>query len=498
MSAPPGVSAPAPISQLRRTLGEALADRRLVFAIVIPTLVGLLVAGSNLGAKALWYDETFEALLVSFPPIRFAGWVATFEASGAFYHSLLWVWKFLGTSEVALRLPSVIFGVACIPVTFLIGRRFMSLGWAAIAAFLLAFSALWLSHAQEARPYALYLLMSLLSTLALIRAIEVPVRARWIVYAVVTVLAVWTHLMMVFVVLAQAVAMAVHPEARRWWRPAAVSVGLAAVAAMPIAISIMRANQARWYWIGPPTLEGLWAGIVHITNSSSLLLILLWLGLAAVGVAVGFRRWLVDRALAWPVFVVALIAVVPILAPWLASFIRPVYTPRYILPVLPALILLTTLGLSVVRPRVIAAGLAGVLVVTGGLGVQHWQTSPVYADWRTAMRTIIDDGTPSDGLAYFYRGPFDPGALYEYRYYLTQIPNSDDRPTLIRLQPSDAPLEQQIDTAVAGYDRLWLVGFGMSDPDKQRGLAEIERQYALDRDFDVYGLDLRLYIRRPV
>lgn len=52
-------------------MAVALADDRVLFGIVTPTLVGLLVAGWNLGGKPLWYDETFEALLVMHPPLRF-------------------------------------------------------------------------------------------------------------------------------------------------------------------------------------------------------------------------------------------------------------------------------------------------------------------------------------------------------------------------------------------------------------------------------------------
>src|SRR5438128_899013 len=150
---------------------QALAARvrsiepSFAIALAIPVALGIVIAAWNLGGKPLWYDETFEALLVMRPPKQFAYWVATFETTGAFYHSLLWVWRFLGTNEFLLRLPSVIFAVATLPVTFFIGRRFLSVPWATLAGILLAVSALWLSHAQETRPYALFVLMSGLSTL---------------------------------------------------------------------------------------------------------------------------------------------------------------------------------------------------------------------------------------------------------------------------------------------------------------------------------------------
>ena len=348
-----------------------VADHPIPLAIGAVTAVALVVALWNLGGKPLWYDETFEALLVMHPPLRFAYWVATFETTGAFYHSLLWVWKFLGTNEFALRLPSVLFAVTAIPVTVFIGRRLVSTRWAIVAGLLLALSGLWLHHAQEVRPYSLYLLMAGLSTLALLRTLERPDRGRWIVYAAITVFAVWTHMMMVFVVLGHAVAMALHPDVRRWWRPAAASVVLAALAAVPIAFSITHANQARWDWIADPTPAGLRDGIWYLTSDTGFIA-LLWFVLWALGIAIGVRRWTTDRRSAWPIVLIAAISVTPILVPWLLSFVRPMYTPRYILAVLPAMILLGTLALSTIRPRVVAIGIACVLVGAGAINVWHW------------------------------------------------------------------------------------------------------------------------------
>lgn len=485
-------------AEVSAAVARLRSDRGLLLGLLVPAAVGVLVGAWNLGGKPFSYDETFEALLVMFPPFRFAGWVVTFEASGAFYHSFLWVWKFLGTSEVALRLPSLIFSVAAIPVTYLIARRVLSAPWAFVAGLFLAVSALWLAHAQEARPYGLYLLMATLSTLALLRAIERPDRLRWAVYAVVTVLAMWSHLMMAFVVLAHALAIAVHPDVRRWWRPAALSLAAAAVAGVPIAISIMRSNQARWYWITDPTPQGLWEGLRHLLSDGGYLLTLSWLALLAIGIVAAAWRWRGDRRAAWPLVVVVAWLVVPIVVPWVLSFIRPMYTPRYIFPVLPALFILATFGISRIRPRLAAAGIAGFLVVVGALGVQHWHASLERPDWRTAIRILVDDGTTTDGLAYFYRGAFEPGALYEYRYYLTQIPGSQDRPTLLRLPATADPIEQRVTEAIANYKRLWFIGIpqGLDDETEQQAADQIGREFELAQDFAVPGLTVRLYLRR--
>lgn len=472
-------------------------EPRLLIAVALPVVVGTFIALWNLGGKPLWYDETFEALLVMHPAKKFAYWVATFETSGTFYHSLLWVWKFIGTNEFALRLPSVVFGVLALPVTFAVGRRFLTVPWAFLATLLLAVSPLWLSHAQEARPYALFLLMSGVSTWALLRATEQASRVRWAIYTLATVLAIWSHLMMAFVVLAQVIALAVHPHARSWWRGAAASVAICALSALPIAYSISHANQHRWDWLQGATGQGLWEGFRHLASDPGFLLTDLWLLLWGVGIAIGLRRFFANRLTAWPIVVIALISVLAVIGPWLGSFFKEMYAPRYIFEALPPMILLGTLSLSVVRPWLIGAAI-GVLLLGSWIYVVATSIQTLgWPDFRTAVRDVVAEGTPADGLAYFYNGPFEPGAQYEYRYELSQIPDAADRPTMILLPATTDPLAQRVDTAIAAYQRIFLIGTpeGMNDVDSGAAISEIERSFALTREYDAFGLDVRLYTR---
>ena len=59
-----------------------------------------------------------------------------------------------GTSEVALRLPSALFGIALVPVAFAIGRRLGGQRAAVALAALVAVHPLLVYYSQEARGYA--------------------------------------------------------------------------------------------------------------------------------------------------------------------------------------------------------------------------------------------------------------------------------------------------------------------------------------------------------
>jgi hypothetical protein len=150
-----------------------------------------------------------------------------------------------------------------------------------------------------------------------------------------------------------------------------------------------------------------------------------------------------------------------------------------------------------VRPWLIGAAI-GVLLLGSWIYVVATSIQTLgWPDFRTAVRDVVAEGTPADGLAYFYNGPFEPGAQYEYRYELSQIPDAADRPTMILLPATTDPLAQRVDTAIAAYQRIFLIGTpeGMNDVDSGAAISEIERSFALTREYDAFGLDVRLYTR---
>lgn len=91
------------------------------------------------------------------------------EFSPPAYFLLLHLWSGLaGTSEIALRLPSLVFGLALVPAVYALARLVTSRKAALLAAGFAAFSTVGVTYSGEARPYALAaLLAALVAALAL-------------------------------------------------------------------------------------------------------------------------------------------------------------------------------------------------------------------------------------------------------------------------------------------------------------------------------------------
>lgn len=106
--------------------------------------------------QSLWLDEAINVLAAE----KYSLWEMVTEYAKADFHPpgyliILWLWtKLFGTSEILVRIPSVLFGVVTVFITYTIGKRFISQKIGLLAALLLAVNPLHIYYSQEARMYS--------------------------------------------------------------------------------------------------------------------------------------------------------------------------------------------------------------------------------------------------------------------------------------------------------------------------------------------------------
>ncbi len=124
--------------------------------------------------QSLWLDEGINIMAAkSFSLFgmvtQYA--IADFHPPGWFV--ILWVWgKLFGYSEISVRLPSVIFGVLTMYITYLLGKKIVSKNLGLLAALLLCINPLHIYYSQEARMYSLASLAVAINILLLIKIIK--------------------------------------------------------------------------------------------------------------------------------------------------------------------------------------------------------------------------------------------------------------------------------------------------------------------------------------
>lgn len=353
------------ISLLRmrdRLIDPAIGWRVLLLVAVI---LGAVVRLTGLGQGSLSHPEVYVPGLtlvpgISEPPERLtlaetARWHFHDEPHPMGWYLAMFAWvKLAGTTEWALRLPSVLFGTASILMIFMLGRRIYGPWVGAIAALLLALHGFHAHWSQIARMYVPGAALGLLATLLLIE-IAASRRRRPLLelsyglalFATTQVVELfWPIFMLQILWVALFVAPSpgapVHWHWRWHWRwtgtPRLLQVqAVALMAAIPeIAHAVYRARQDA---AEPPSLDFLLNmlsfGFLFAPDKDALpplglalpWLVLLFAAAAALGVAAWRARALTpavprfagdDRSLPWPVPVLAAGLSVAVLI-WFAS-----------------------------------------------------------------------------------------------------------------------------------------------------------------------------------
>jgi 4-amino-4-deoxy-L-arabinose transferase-like glycosyltransferase len=138
------------------------------------------------------------------------------EITPPLYFLASWLTTQIGHTPELLRLPSLIAGTLSIPVVYLLGLRTVGRRAALLATAVTALAPFMIYYSSEARSYAVMMLLVLVSTLAMLLAVDTRRTRWWFVYGVCSCAAFYTHYTCAFVLGAQLLWLWwAHPEMRR-------------------------------------------------------------------------------------------------------------------------------------------------------------------------------------------------------------------------------------------------------------------------------------------
>jgi mannosyltransferase len=231
---------------------QTLRARRSLVPLAVITAAAAGLRFAFLNQQSFWFDEAVTVHLVHKSLLGMFRSLPGSESTPPLYYLLAWVWsRIFGTGEVGLRSLSAVLGTATVPVAFLLGRLFASYRAGLFAALLVACSPLLIWYSQEARCYALLVLLSALSVLAFEHARRRPGGRALTRWTVVATLAMATHYFAAFLVAAEAAWLLVEHVRRRAVLVAVGAVAAAGAALLPLALHQEGTNQTWWITAAP-------------------------------------------------------------------------------------------------------------------------------------------------------------------------------------------------------------------------------------------------------
>jgi len=180
--------------------GKIAAKKPELIFISLLTLLALALRVYQVGAPSLWYDELLALDVVQGSFWQIGPQLERHAAMPLDYY-LLYGWIKLGRQDAWVRFPALFFGTLAVPVIYLLATRLLNKRVGYLAAMLLAWASFSIHYSQEVRPYALLLLLTMLSYLGLWQAYKTGQSKYWGLAILAMVGAVLAHYFALFLLL---------------------------------------------------------------------------------------------------------------------------------------------------------------------------------------------------------------------------------------------------------------------------------------------------------
>lgn len=503
-----------------------LQSRSAALVMLIPAAAELAVGGWQLGGPSLWRDEG-DTLSVATRPVGAIMALLRHEdvVHGPYYLMMHFVLAVAGTSPVALRLPSLLAAAGAASITAVIGRRLAMAsglpgptvtGVAAGLLLVLLPETTW--YAQDARPYAITMLLAAGATYLLIRGRD-DGRARWWAGYGATIAGLGAMNPLALVLLpAHAIALAAvrrqpsdtgrERQVLRAWGWFALASALAIACLLPLLLAVAR-QSGQFGWIQRPGPAAVTQLVSDFSGRQALEPVSCGLvALCVVMEAISWRRpgcTLGKIALPWLVLPPAVLIGV--------SLVRtPVYDERYVMFCAPAMALVVAGGLSWLA-RVLAAlpqpyrwvavaapAAAAVLTVALVIGPQQWvrQTGARPDNFAKVALLVRAHARPGDAVLYLPQSATVVGQAYPAAFAQLRDIGQGRSPAAsatLHGQPASAP---ELQRRFQSVTRLWVVVLG-SRRYWSASLGQVERRLLsglkLAGTWRVRSVLLSLYVR---
>jgi mannosyltransferase len=351
--------------------------------------VSLVLGLIRLGAPALWYDEAYTYRQIH------KSYLEQFEGYQPFYYWIQKPWTSLaGTSEWAMRFPSVVGAMLASALLVVLARKLFDRRIALLSGLFLATSPFFVKWSQQARVYPLLVAASLVATLLLLRACERGSRTAWTAHGIAYTALLVTHAVVgLLLVPVHAVLIAQRRE-RVLPHGLLAAVVIAAVGVPWVAQLAMRTDSAtsETAWIPFPSAEDATRALVGVSGVAGLGILLAVFGLWTLRRAGNgsLALWLAPWA--FGPFVLALAI----------SIARPIFLDRYLVIATPAFAMLAAVAVMGLAGRLRTAAVVVAAVATA-VGLALWYSSDEQGnwrgeDWRNAVATVADRGGEADAV----------------------------------------------------------------------------------------------------
>lgn len=414
--------------------------------ILLILALGFILRVVNLN-QSLWLDEAINvvnAKNLSLIKFIFSYPIGDFHPPG--YFLILWLWtRIFGFSEIAVRSPSVIFGVISIFLIYAIVNRLINKQTSLISSLFLAFSPLHVYYSQEARMYSFATFAVCLSFYFFSRILNKSSINNYLGFFVANVLVFYSDYLAYLIFPAQIIYVLIFRKSLR--SKIILIILLSSLSLLPwIPTFLKQLNSG----INAATLNPAWANIVGSANIKSLLLLLtksiigrisvdnkllyysISLGLLILYSLIlifGLKKCKDSRVVLFLLWII-----VPSILGFLISLILPIFAYFRFIFILPGICALLAIALFNLRKSLrIILGVVLILISLVSLVIYYINPKFQRENWRGAVEFVESQSTSEDLIIFEDMNIPDPFIYYTNQKKipimasLNKVPAENDR-----------------------------------------------------------------------
>lgn len=462
------------------------------------TLLGFALRFYQLNVVPLRGDEAFTVLQWMRQPLAHTlAAIATVDPQAPLSYALYRGWALvMGTGENVARLLPALFNVLGVPVMYALGHRLRGWRLGLLAALLWAINPNQIWHAQDARNYAIWAVLSPLAVWLALRALDRSRRVDWLFYVAAAALAAYVYYLELLVVLV----LNLYVLIRSWrdrrrllrWFAAQIALGLllAPWYLQPrLYFSSGYGGTARgfdpqqWLTRFVPTLAV--SDPIHLPPELVAVFVPTLLAALLLGLALWWRQ---SRQQA---LLFGLLATLPLLLLGVVSTRLNVFEPRYVLASAPAyLLILSALGLAA-QSRWLRAPLLALLLFpsVAALSVYYSHDYAKTPNWRALAAYLAAHVQPGDWVT---QAAGDEAFTFYCTEYAVPADCNDKLPA--NPQQSEAEIAGLLAQRSAAHPAIWYVAQPLDWPNANAAEDWLQAQLQQVRATSADGLRIQEFM----
>jgi len=392
---------------------KVLQSLKQNYILISILLFGAILRFHNVDFQSVWLDE-IHTLNESNPNITWSEFyklLLTSEPHPPLYFALARIlFSVFGYSAIVLRLFSALLGVVGLYAMYVLGKEMSNKKTGLIAAFLLSINYFHLYYSQDGRPYIFLVLFTIFAFYRLILFIKIPNRKNAIWYGVGAALMIYGHFFGLFALFTQYLILLfffilIEKKNRLTFFVNALIAGIITLILFTPATELFIATtQIKNFWIPAPTIDAYTLIFKEFFGNSELVLPMVgfifyfyFLKLSkARNFAVTYKS-IIDNRTVFNFIILLPWIVIVILIPLIRSYVTiPMLISRYFIVVLPAIILILSIGICQFNNKVIRVTILSLFFVfsmTDLLIVKKYYSTVSKAQFREATNFIINNNT---------------------------------------------------------------------------------------------------------